>query len=215
MPNKQYVASAGYLPAPNFIADAFSQYTIDLQIPYYNFSTGKQEYSETNLAFLFDEGVNGVDGTTNTDLMFRLECIWQGVQAQWRAYNFRDESSGVTTPIYEGENSATETELSEVEIVIDTIGPAVNRWYMPSNFGKFGWFTWGYGYRFCPVTWINFKASRMLAPKIYLGWSLYLEPGCSGHITTYRREQPPQMLYTGKYTGAYPADEDYLKGQWY
>lgn len=208
------MASAGYLPAPNDIADAFSQYTVTAHVPYWDIRNARAGTRDVTVGFLLDAGVNGIQGTTNTDFLVRMEYLWQTVVAQWRAYNLTDSSTSITTPLYEGENVGFDTEIAYAVILVSQVGPGVDRWYMPSDFGKYGWFAWGSGVRLCPVNWVNFRSCQFIAPKPFNGWSVWLEPGCLGSITTFKREQPPQIKYDGKFEGFYPEIEDYLAEQW-
>jgi len=181
--------SGGYFRIPYF--DAMSQQVLYRTL---NFGT---VYNTANGAYINQE--------------FR-EVLWQTVKSDFQQLKLGDPARTVETSQTGGLLWWFAQGVGAVTIKITQQSTQVNEWFPQSNFGKWGWFAWGYGNNLMPVSWINQQETTFLYAyddSGANGCSIYLFPGCVAKVTfLYRRDYPQIICNFHSSDFYYPGDND-------
>jgi len=200
-------AISGYIDGPGDFGGQWEFGTLNCQIPYVNYVTGSYDYR--TISFNFARGVE----FSGQEFYQWLQLIWQGVVAEFTAADLPDTELRVTQDLKPGMNfsqiDSAWVNLHSFNIFLDdSDAPNIDKWWGSNNMGKFGYFNHLIALNaIMPMTWINNRASTIIGqPGTADGWQLFLEPRVFGTLIAFGKLLPPDIIFSGSYSGSYPSN---------
>jgi len=188
------------------VAEPYDMPVVTAQIPYVDLANQKINYRTVNFA-IFRSSLGGFE------LYQWLELMWENVVNEFSIADLPDRALAVTTTLVPGKNESRDTSvwanMHSFEITLNAdAAPNIDKWWGDDDMGKYGYFNPMVNSfsKIMPMTWINSQVSLIRNEnKEANGWSAYLFPNVYGAITGYGRLLPEPIIYSGTYSGRYPA----------
>jgi len=198
---------AGYLNTGPDLGGQWEIGAINMRVPYVNKVTGSYDYRDVDFGF-----TRGVE-FGGQEFYNWLELKWGQVVLEFAEANLPDTELRVTQDLKPGMNFS-QTEDSWVNLhsfnifLDDSDAPNIDKWWGSNNFGKFGYFNHLIALNaIMPMTWLNNRACTVIGqPGSADGWQIFLEPRVYGTLIAFGKLLPPDIIFTGSYTGSYPSN---------
>jgi hypothetical protein len=188
--NPQFVFAPPDAVEPIRVCDLITVFQVFVRFPWYN--TRKEAFEVLNAGYfeIADQSVvfGGGDYAQPfcTSTLIALLCSLQ--QFLGAAV---DPADAITKNLVPGDNYFTIPDLVAAEIVVNQVGPQVDRWYGGKNIAKLGVFAWGYPQMFGDLHFINCQKQKFaLQASGADGCFVNLQPNCNGTITMYPASNP-------------------------
>jgi len=198
---------AGYLNTGPDLGGQWEFGVINMQIPYVDYANASFAYRDVDFAFARGVEFGGQEFNN------WLELKWGQVVEEFIAANLPDTALQVSQDLQPGMNNSAGfnnwANLHSFNIFLDdSNAPNIDKWWGSNNFGKYGYFNHMIAANaIMPMTWVNNRACTIIGqPGSADGWQLYLEPNVYGVLLAFGKLLPPDIIFTGSYSGSWPSN---------